>query len=130
MGMQLDSAKIALLRADTARVSALLGSVFQEEAEVEPAFESGDESQISTEPFLQGLDTDHAALLRVLLERPQWSRIEVEELCSDRGLMTDGAIEQINDAAFQQFDCALIEGEDIIEVNCQLLDQPSSEEVV
>jgi uncharacterized tellurite resistance protein B-like protein len=130
MGMQLDSAKIALLRADTARVSALLGSVFQEEAEVEPAFESGDESQISTEPFLQGLDTDHAALLRVLLERPQWSRIEIEELCSDRGLMTDGAIEQINDAAFHQYDCALIEGEDMIEVNCQLLDQPSSEEVV
>jgi uncharacterized tellurite resistance protein B-like protein len=126
-GMQLDSAKIALLRADTARVSALLGSVFQEEMEDEPAFETGDESQISTEPFLLGLDSDHAALLRVLLERPQWSRVEFKELCSDRGLMTDGAIEQINDAAFQQFDCALIEGEDIIEVNCQLLDQPSSE---
>jgi uncharacterized tellurite resistance protein B-like protein len=130
VGIHFDSAKIALLRADTARVSALLGSVFREEQEAEPAFESGDDGHIHTEPFLLGLDTDHAELLRVLLERPQWSRVEVEELCLDRGLMTDGAIEQINDAAFQQFDCALIEGEDMIEVNSQLLDQPSSEEVV
>jgi uncharacterized tellurite resistance protein B-like protein len=130
MDMRLDSAKIALLRADTARVSALLGSVFHEEMEDEPAFETGEESQTSTGPFLLGLDTEHAALLRVLLERPQWSRIEVEELCTDRGLMTDGAIEQINDAAFREFDCALIEGEDMIEINCQLLDQPSSAEVV
>ena len=128
-GMHLDLAKVALLRADTAQVSALLGSVFLEEKEEDLAPSPIAEPQTSSEPLLLGLDIEHAALLRVLLERSEWSRAEVEELCADRGLMTDGAIEQINDAAFQQFDCALLEGEDTIEVNCQLVAQPSSEEV-
>ena len=128
-GMRLDLAKVALLRADTARVSALLGSVFLDEKDEESTPSPIAESQTSTEPTLLGLDIEHAALLRVLLERSEWSRAEVEELCADRGLMTDGAIEQINDAAFQQFDCALLEGEDTIEVNCQLIAEPSPEEV-
>jgi tellurite resistance protein len=128
-GMHLDLAKVALLRADTARVAALLGSVFVDEAEQEPAMSPNAEPQSSSEPALLGLDIEHAALLKVLLERSEWSRTEVEELCADRGLMTDGAIERINDAAFQQFDCALLEGEDTIEINCQLIAQPSPEEV-
>jgi tellurite resistance protein len=128
-GMHLDLAKVALLRADTARVSALLGTVFLDESEEEPAFSPIADPQTSSEPTLLGLDIEHAALLKVLLERSEWSRAEVEELCADRGLMTDGAIERINDAAFQQFDCALLEGEDTIEVNCQLIAQPSPEEV-
>jgi tellurite resistance protein len=128
-GMQLDLAKIALLRADTARVSALLGSVFQEELEEVSTSGTAPVTEMDSEPLL-GLDAGLAALLKVLLERPQWSRFEVEELCSDRGLMTDGAIEQINDAAFQHFDCALLEGDDTIEVNVLLMAQSTSEEVV
>jgi hypothetical protein len=37
--------------------------------------------------------------------------------------MLDGAIERINEAAFGQFDNAIIEGEDPMEVNCDLLQE-------
>jgi hypothetical protein len=34
--------------------------------------------------------------------------------------MIDGALERINDAAFDRLDCAALEGDDLIEVNCEL----------
>jgi hypothetical protein len=72
-------------------------------------------------PSLLNLDTTHAELLAVLLGRSQWTRAEFEELCSDKSLMPDGAIERINEAAFARFDQALIEGEDPLEISSQLL---------
>jgi hypothetical protein len=59
--------------------------------------------------------------LAVFLERSEWTRAEFEELCSDKGLMPDGAIETINEAAFTKFDQAVIEGEDTLEINTQLM---------
>jgi hypothetical protein len=35
--------------------------------------------------------------------------------------MIDGAIERINDAAFIHFDAAILEGDEPIEVNCDLI---------
>jgi len=42
----------------------------------------------------------HAALLEILIQRPEWTRQELEYLCAERGLMTDGAVETINEASF------------------------------
>ena len=110
--IRLDPARVAALRADSAKVSVLLGNVFAGPANDEP--EELPEEKVSEggAPSLLGLDTEHSGLLHVLIQRAQWSRDEFEELCSDRGLMLDGAIERINEAAFDQFDNAIIEGED------------------
>ena len=121
--VRLDSAKIAALRADSAKVSVLLGNVFAGPADDEPEELPEEEVPESIAPSLLGLDPEHSGLLQVLLQRAEWSRDEFEELCSDRGLMLDGAIERINEAAFGQFDNAIIEGEDPMEVNCDLLQE-------
>ena len=59
--------------------------------------------------LLLNLDPGHSRLLEVLLQRTEWKRAELEELCNERDLMVDGAIEIINQAAFERFDQALIE---------------------
>lgn len=122
---RLDAERIATLQEDTVRVSALLSKIFAEEADSTPA-----PAAPAPEPELEdeanaslGLDQDHAALLRLLLSRPEWTRAELEDAAADLDLMLDGAMEQINEAAFEAFDEPLFEGEDPISVNTKLLEK-------
>lgn len=118
--IQFDSKRIAALRSQSVRIAEILDKVFErsEEANSEiPAVGSRDED----DQTLLGLDPEHADLLRALLDRPRWTRAEVEQLCAGRNLMVDGAVERINDAGFAQFDAAVIEGDDPIDINQDLL---------
>jgi hypothetical protein len=53
--------------------------------------------------------------------RSQWTRAELEELATDRGLMLDGTLERINEACLDKFEEPFVEGEDPIDVNQSLL---------
>jgi uncharacterized tellurite resistance protein B-like protein len=119
-GIRLNASRIADLEADSAKVAALLGSVFTESPPQVPE-ESEPEADEKQEARLLGLDAEHAGLLQVLMQRVQWTRGELEEVCADRDLMLDGAIERINEAAYACFDQPLIEGDDPVEVNSQLV---------
>jgi hypothetical protein len=123
-GIKLDMAKVAALKEDSAKVAALLGSIFSELPVVEPTQEPLTEPESPIEPeahdYLLGLDPEHHGLLRALLGRPRWTRAELEEICADCGLMVDGAIERINEAAFDRFDQPLIEGDDPLDINTDL----------
>lgn len=114
-GMAIDMAKVAALRAESAKVSDLLGSIFKEEDQ--PPAPPMDTQELQDEPALLGLDPDHAGLLQTLMARPQWSRAELEDICSERGMMVDGALERINEAALDAFGDPLIEGDDPLEVH-------------
>lgn len=130
-GFRLDAQRIAALQEDTARVSALLSSIFTEEvtnaaATSVPAPDR--EAEVEAESDLLadtplGLDEPHAALLRLLLSRPDWSRAELEDAAADLDLMLDGALEQINEAAFDAFDEPLLEGDDPVAVNIDLIEK-------
>jgi uncharacterized tellurite resistance protein B-like protein len=124
-GFHLDAERIAALQEDTVRVSALLSKIFAEEADSTPA-----PAALTSEPELEdeakaplGLDEDHSVLLRLLLSRPEWTRAELEDAAADLDLMLDGAMEQINEAAFEAFDEPLFEGEDPISVNTKLFEK-------
>jgi len=116
----LDSTIIAALKADSAKVSILLERVFAD-AESQPDKLPIEDHERKPESSVLDLDIDHAGLLHVLLQRAQWTRAELEEVCTDRGLMPDGAIERINEAAFSRFDQALIEGDDPVDINYELM---------
>ena len=124
-GFRLDAERIAALQEDTARVSALLSKIFIEEAAVTPAPSAlAPEPEPEEEPNAPlGLDEAHSALLRLLLSRPEWTRAELDDAAADLDLMLDGAMEQINEAAFEAFDESLFEGEDPISVNTELLEK-------
>lgn len=84
--------------------------------EPEPADACAGESPLS-------LDEAHGALLRLMLSRPSWSRSELEDAAADLDLMLDGALETINEAAFDAFDAPLCEGDDPVEVNLELIEK-------
>jgi len=124
-GFRLDIERIAALQKDTVRVSELLSRIFVEEADstpapVAPVLEPELEDETNA-PL--GLDEAHSALLRLLLSRPEWTRAELEDAATDLDLMLDGAMEQINEAAFEAFDEPLFEGEDPISVHTKLLEK-------
>jgi uncharacterized tellurite resistance protein B-like protein len=112
----LDTARIAALQKEMAKVSALLAGVFTEEAPaVEPV-----QAEIEMPPAssrILGLDDVHSTFLRLLVSRPSWTRSELTDAASDLDLMLDGAIEMVNEASLDHWDEPLIDGEDPVEIN-------------
>jgi len=124
-GFKLDPARIAALQKDTEAVSALLSGIFKEESPPEPVFaEPEPEGDVEpTPPGLLGLDEAHSALARLLLSRPEWTKDELGDAAADLDLMLDGAIETLNEAAFDLHDVPFTEGEDVVTVNPELLEK-------
>ena len=112
-----DMDRLAKVRAETERVSVMLADIFTEN---EPAPEM-------PEPVGEGplvaLDSEHATLLTQLVVRNQWTRQEFENLAATVSLMPDGAMEAINEWAFDRYGDALIEDGDPVAVNLELLSE-------
>ena len=119
--IQLDLDRIRRIRADTARVSAVLSTVFTEEAAPEPEPVAVLEPEEETVELFPGLDPGHRALLRELTVAEQWPRGDYERLARSLDLMPGGAIEVINEWSFERFDEAVLEDDDPIQVNLTLL---------
>lgn len=126
---KLDLDRIAALQKDTEKVSALLAGIFREEESV--AFEQASASDTSdvdseltgsTADFL-GLDATHAALARLLLSRPEWTRAELQDAAADLDVLLDGALERINEASFDTHDIPFTEGDDPIVINTELMEK-------
>lgn len=121
-GLALDAGRIAALQEDTAKVSALLAEIFVEDDLPPPTPEVEPEAEPEAESLL-GLDEAHAALARLLLSRSEWSRNELQDAAADLNLMLDGALERINDQAFERYDIPFTEGDDPLEVNTEILEK-------
>lgn len=120
-GFALDHDRIAQLQRETEQVSALLAQVFVGEQPVEPEEVSIEEAGEDTSGVC-GLDADLSAFLRVLVSVMSGRRDELEAVASDMELMLDGALEQINDMAFEHFDMPVTEGEDPFEINPDVME--------
>lgn len=123
-GFVLDHDRIAQLQRETAEVSALLAQVFTDDQFEEPeqAVETVELPQDSSAD-VAGLDVEHSAFLRLLVSRTEWSRLELEAAASDMELMLDGALEQINEMAFERFEMPITEGDDPVEINADILEE-------
>ena len=120
----LNQERIAQLQQETVQVSALLARVFTDEQvdkpeEVEPIAGSMQNSGVNFE----WLNAEHSAFLRLIISRTEWSRTELEAAASDMVLMLDGALEQINDMAFEHFGMPVTVGEEPVEINADILDK-------
>ena len=103
----LDSEALQRKLAETTQVSTLLQGVFGEDdadEAVEPT-----EGAVSQVPTIDGLDAEHSALLRQLGESDTWDRATLEGLADRHGLMLEGALDTINDAAFDYCDAPCLE---------------------
>lgn len=109
-GVRIDADRLARTRRETAEVSRLLADIFEEETG-----ETSEPATTMTEPSaFEGLDRPHTELVEMLELKGSTSRAEFEERARAMKLLPDGAIERINDWAFDRFDEALLdEGEEI-----------------
>jgi uncharacterized tellurite resistance protein B-like protein len=125
-GFKLDPARIAALQQDSEKVAALLANIFKEEPAAPAAAPEPEEQEadsVAAPERLLGLDEAHDSFARMLLSRPTWSRAELLDVASDLDLMLDGALERINEAAFDAHDISFTHGDDPIEVNAEVLEQ-------
>lgn len=128
-GFQLDQERIAALQQDTEKVNALLSSIFTEEpTEPAPVGPAPLPPETAPEaPFgLAGLDAAHIAFVNQLVSRPEWTREELMDLVSDLDLMLDGALERVNEAAFDAHDSPLTEGDDPVTINREILEKSTA----
>lgn len=123
--IRLDAAKVRQLRKDSEEITRKLAVIFNAEQPLEEPVPEVEKDPAGVDPAttVLVLDEAHAGLLVLLAGRPQWSRVEFEDVCADRGLMPDGAIERINDAAFSKFDQPVIDGDDPLEIAIHLLEE-------
>lgn len=124
--VQLDMARIEALQKDTAQVDALLQGIFQEHVDAAvvqepsivqtaPALETNGSVATKTTLFPH-LDAAHNALAKALLDNDSWTRADLQTIADSLGLMLDGALESLNDAAYDAFNGPLTEGDDPIDI--------------
>ena len=125
---ELNVTKIASLQKDSAAVSAMLADIFVDEsAPVEDAGSPPAPSALASAPAdasrLWGLSEPLSALVTAMQAQTHWERSALLPLAAGLGLMLDGALEQINEAAFDAFDMAFVEGESPYEINQDLMQE-------
>lgn len=109
--VQLDAATVAAKLAETSAVTALLGSIFTDEEPPPPSLPA------TTGPSIAGLDAAHSTLLAVLAGRGSWARAELEAECAGLGLLPDGAVDTLNEAAYERVGDPLVDGDDPITID-------------
>lgn len=109
----LDPERVRSKMAETAAVGAILRGVFA--TDDEPAVVSPAAAAVA------GLDAAHSEFLRTLAARTTWRRAELEAGAARLRLMLDGALELINERAFDACGLAACEGEDPVETNPDVL---------
>lgn len=117
-GLQLDMNKVSALAADSEKVTSLLSEIFSSEDENNRTEQPTAKNQNSTSSVLWGLSTELSKFTYHIICKPTWTFAELEKSASDHAIMLNGALEEINDAAFDSFDEPLIEDNgDIYEIN-------------
>jgi uncharacterized tellurite resistance protein B-like protein len=110
--VRLDEALIFAKLAETAAVSALLGSIFIDDDQAPSA-----PPPATANMPLAGLDGPHSELLRTLAARASWSRGELEAECAGLSLLPDGALDTLNEAAYDAVGDPFADGDDPIDIN-------------
>jgi tellurite resistance protein len=120
--VKLNLARIKALKEETREVTAILGAIFTEQEPEAPTPAALPAPELLDDGLLLALDAAHSAFARIILSRVQWSRAELAEVAAERKILLEGALERINDAAFDQHEMPLVEGDDPIEVNNDILE--------
>jgi uncharacterized tellurite resistance protein B-like protein len=109
----LDAARIAAIRNDTERVSNVLGEIFSTDEDVSEEANAAHALPSS----MAGLDSKHAMLVKQIIQREHWTHEEFGEIAGRQGLMPSGALEAVNEWAFEKFDEALLDEYDGYDVS-------------
>lgn len=116
--VQLDPKALHAHESSTREIQQVLGSIFTEDDEDEPvASPKPAPANGATKAWHQGmLDEAHDNLASWLIQKDEWPRDKVAEKCAAMGLLIDGALDTINEAAFEKLGDSLLDAGDPVEV--------------
>jgi len=122
--IQLDPERLKHIGESTRRVSDMLSRVFTEDEEANEVRQPEMATHVSPPaagdagdpPAFEGLEVRFKGFLAELLTRAAWSRAELDMLARAHELMTDGALEAINEWAFDRHGDALVEDGDPVTI--------------
>ena len=113
----LDDRVLAMHETETQDVQNMLGTIFKDDE-----FET-EETIVNNPAIADYLDKNLRALYEKIVQKDEWERSELQGMCSSLGLMLDGAIEALNDWAFDQVDAPLIEDDESIIIDREIADE-------
>ncbi len=106
---------------ETEAVQSILADIFISDDDATGSVKTSILSQPDqTRVSLLGLDPTHSMLIKDLSAQQSWERASFETLCAKYGLPPDGAIENINVAAYDIYNDAFMEDGEVIEINPQI----------
>jgi hypothetical protein len=137
--IHLDPARLKHIGESTQRVNEILSKVFIED-EAEAEAEKATAEKVRQPPAaivvdhdkagFDGLEVRYKGFLAELLTRPEWTRTDLDMLARAHELMTDGALEAINEWAFNQYGDALVEDGDPATIQSYVIGQSATVEHV
>lgn len=117
----LDHDQIREKQAESENVSGYLSQFFNPaEPENTQAFLVAN-SSVGARVALSGLEPILFAFALRLASRATWKRADAEALAASLGLMVDGALEHLNEAALDEWDVLFAEGNDPIELSAEAI---------
>lgn len=119
-GFSLNEELIRIREEETRQVKGVLEGIFSDQAEEEA--DTGPVPALVQHPStpLNALDEVHQNLFHRLLAQETWERSAIHELCKELGLMVDGAMEVLNEWAFDNANAPLIDDGDPVYVDVNL----------
>lgn len=116
-GLKFDAARLERIKSETSAVSELLAGIFIDEA-IAPTSTSVHAAapDVKGNVLFKGLDLAHGELLASILASGSMDRSALEDRARSLRLLPEGAIEMINEWAFDAFEEPALEGEDSVVV--------------
>ena len=118
-GFKLNEELIRIRVEETRQVKGVLENIFADDSdEVEinvPAFANNS----SANP-LDALDEAHKKFFHSIVSQETWERKKLQDICKEMGLMIDGAMETLNEWAFNNANAPLIDDGDPVYVDINL----------
>lgn len=117
-GFVLNDELIRIRKEETKQVKSVLEEIFAEQEEEEPV--PLPQGAMPSDDPLSLLDEPHKSLFNSLTTKETWEREALQETCKKLGLMFDGAMEVLNEWAFDNANAPLIEDGEPIYVDISL----------
>ena len=125
-GVILDRSAIAATQQATRKIQSVLDQIFadDEEAMSEVVEDTADAETESAHWHNGALNEDQHTFLKILTSRESWNRDDLQVHSKELGLMLEGTLEAINDAAFEHLGDQLVDLVDPIQIYRDVLPTP------
>lgn len=132
-GAMLDYAVLAQHKEDTRNVQSMLQEIFADDEDAEHLIEINDGSNDEPETPVEinedgsGLDLTHLNIYQRLVSKETWEKEEMIALGAEFCIMINGAIETINDWAFELIGAPIVEGNGPYYIDLEIVEEIEEE---